>query len=397
MITDQALSERKYGSLVIAMMLSSLVSTIASTAVVRISFLKLRSTYQRFLFMLALANTFNSIILIWHPLSIPSDPDYPWAIGNKGSCSTMGFFFLFGSLSVSLYSSCLSVYFFVSMGSDQKYKMPEDVIGPTEFLTHIFCWLCPLSMASTAVGTNSINIDTKSDLCIPQQPCEDLISSNCVEGVFTGESITRASEVIMITYQAILVLATIVGLLATLLVYFRAKTYCRIIGDGSVNEGHNQRLTAVSTQSILYTLAYLNSFIWVFVVWGVPRDADENVYFSFQFLFYFLYPLQGLIICLVYIRPRYQMLKVMYPEDSGIVVLRVSLSTAGDPDEIEEVRATIFGEEYVPPPSVSTSDASRASDIPEMINFVIGEESSIKSMVSAPNDGDSEGSSEGSP
>jgi hypothetical protein len=83
------------------------------------------------------------------------------------------------------------------------------------------------------------------------------------------------------------------------------------------------------------------------------------------------------------------MLRVMYPEDPATVVLRVSLSTAGDPDEIEHVRATIFGDDYVPPPSVGSSSAvSRASDLPDAIEFDTSCQISVASAVSTPDGND---------
>ena len=43
------------------------------------------------------------------------------------------------------------------------------------------------------------------------------------------------------------------------------------------------------------------------------------------------------------------MLQIMYPEDSYVTILRVAMSKAGDPEEIEEVRAKIYGSDYFEP------------------------------------------------
>lgn len=392
-------SQVKYGSLVLAMMLSSITSVSASIAVVRISFLKLQSTYQRFLFMLATANALNSFFLFWHPILIPRDELHSWSIGNESSCIASGFFFMFGSLSVCLYYSCLSLYFFFSIHAHRKSAiMSEDVIGPSEFAAHILCWLLPITVASFAAGTQSIGFDRKTDLCLPQRPCS-ASAVDCTKGVLTGEYITYESDVIMLTFQAIIVVGSLLGLICTMRISLQAwEVGHRTINDqdAEISEPIKQRIQAVSKQSLLYSLVYFNSFIWLFVAFGKYGDADSTTYYAFQFLAFSFFPLQGTMYCIVYIRPRYQMLRVMYPDDPATVVLRVSLSTAGDPDEIEHVRAAIFGDAYVPPPSVASScTPSRDSDLPETIQFDPNCAISVGSAVSTPDGTDEQSSSLG--
>lgn len=78
------------------------------------------------------------------------------------------------------------------------------------------------------------------------------------------------------------------------------------------------------------------------------------------------------------------MLEFMYPNDSRNILFRVALSTAGDPDEIEHVRATILGDEYIPPASVASSEESRDEEIPTVINFTQDTNVSVSSDVSTP-------------
>jgi hypothetical protein len=77
----------------------------------------------------------------------------------------------------------------------------------------------------------------------------------------------------------------------------------------------------------------------------------------------------------------------MYPDDSMIVVARVSLSKAGDPDEIEEVREQIYGDRYEPP-SVESSVHSLASGLPNEVVFDPCSPMSKTSLVSTPADED---------
>jgi hypothetical protein len=70
-----------------------------------------------------------------------------------------------------------------------------------------------------------------------------------------------------------------------------------------------------------------------------------------------------------------------------IVVARVSLSKAGDPDEIEEVRERIYGDRYEPP-SIESSVHSLASGLPHEVSFDPTSPQSKTSLVSVPADDD---------
>ena len=83
------LSGFQYRTLVITMGVSSLISILGSVAVTRISYLKMTSTYQRFLFMLSLVIIVNSIFLLFHQLMIPESPDYLWAFGISETCTIL--------------------------------------------------------------------------------------------------------------------------------------------------------------------------------------------------------------------------------------------------------------------------------------------------------------------
>ena len=81
------------------------------------------------------------------------------------------------------------------------------------------------------------------------------------------------------------------------------------------------------------------------------------------------------------------MLRTMYPNDSVAVVFRVSMSKAGDPDEIEEVRERIYGDAYEQP-SAASSVHSLASDMPNEVTFDPNKALSTASLVSVPGDDD---------
>jgi hypothetical protein len=155
--------------------------------------------------------------------------------------------------------------------------------------------------------------------------------------------------------------------------------------DGELSDEIKQRLSAVKVQSLLYTLSYLNSFVWLVVAMAFPSTGGGNTYYAFQFLAFFFYPLQGVLNCFIYIRPRFQMLGVMYPNDSSLVVLRVALSKAGDPEEIENIRAYIYGDDYESQ-SYGSEEDSATTSLPGEVAFDPNRPLSITSMVSDKDD-----------
>jgi hypothetical protein len=98
-----------------------------------------------------------------------------------------------------------------------------------------------------------------------------------------------------------------------------------------------QKLAAVSTQCVLYIMSYLTSYVWFIALIFIPPN-NSNLLDAFLLLTAFLYPIIGVFNCIVYIRPRVQMLQIMYPQDPFVVVVRVAMSKAGDPGEIEMIR-----------------------------------------------------------
>jgi hypothetical protein len=209
--------------------------------------------------------------------------------------------------------------------------------------------------------------------------------ADCVPSGNSGWSIPKGTNALRWAYVTAIVAAAAASLFSTLLVYRKVRE--TLYGDDAgLPEDMKQRLGAVATQAVLYTGVFLNSLIWPVLALVVSTDDNSPVYFL-HLLAFLMYPLQGAFICFIYIRPRYQMLRAMYPDDSMIVVARVSLSKAGDPDEIEEVRERIYGDRYEPP-SIESSVHSLASGLPHEVSFDPTSPQSKTSLVSVPADDD---------
>lgn len=385
------LSKGQYATLVIVTALSAFLSVLGSVAVTRIAYLKMTSTYQRFLFMLSLTDILNSIFLLFHQLVLPESPDFYWAVGNTKTCSMAGFFLIFGSLSVAMYSCYLSLYFYLSIqGSPKRQKQPEDIIGFWEWCAHLSCVFIPGGIAVAAATTNNMDVAEGLGLCVIQSfDCEDGTTTDCVPVGNNGWALPKDTNALRWAYVAGMIAAASVAIVATTLVYLKVQGTLTKGGEtdgGGLADDMKQRLRAVATQAILYTGVFVNTLMWPVLAIVIPSGSPAPVYFL-HFLAFLLYPLQGVLNCFIYIRPRYQMLRTMYPEDSMMVVFRVSMSKAGDPDEIEEVREWIYGDDYRAP-SVASSEHSLASDMPLEVAFDTSKPLSKTSLVSVPADDD---------
>lgn len=387
---ESDLSDGQYKTLVVVMGISAFLSVLGSIVVMRIAHLKLTSTYQRFLLMLSFSDLLNSLFLIFHQLVLPESPAFPWAFGTMKTCKMVGFFAHYGSLSAAMLSCYLGVYFHCSIQSSPKrLKQPEDIIGIWEWIAHLTALLIPAALASSMLATDSIAVSEKTGLCLARNyACEGTNDNggSCVTG-----SDVSSDTILGWVHTSLICLASLVGIASTISVYCRVRSTITRGSqhnfDGSLNDEVKQRLRAVATQSILYTSVFVNTFFWPTIGTLLPLVAPDTHPFALQVIAFIFFPLQGALNCLIYIRPRYQMLRAMYPEDSFQVVLRVSMSKAGDPDEIEEVRERIYGDNYEMP-SVDSSEHSLASDIPVEVSFDPNKPLSATSLVSAPKDDD---------
>jgi hypothetical protein len=394
-MADEPLSVGKYGAVVIVMALSSCFSIFGSVAIVRIASLKLTSTYQRFLFMLSISDITSSVFLLFHHFVVPKDPDFYWAVGNDNTCTMAGFFLQFGSLVAAFYNCWLAVYFDLSIRSNPKrQKQPEEVIGKAESLAHISSWVIPAAFAATAAASNRIGFYDGLGMCmIHDDLCSGPDDPDCVKYGWGNDAlfVTQTTKILSLAYYATLAVVSIVAVTATALVFSRVRTTFlrgREYGtEGELSDETKQRLSAVAIQAVLYTAMYLNSFLWPSVLLATSFHKSQNQLFPLHLIASFMFPLQGAMNCIIYIRPRFQMLRAMYPNDSFMVVLRVALSTAGDPDEIEDVREAIYGDAYESP-SVQSSDPSLASDMPCEVEFNPSKALSETSLVSTPDDND---------
>ncbi len=419
-----AFSDSGYGVLFCFQVITSLMSVFATIVVVRISVPKLDSTYQRYILMLNIALLVNSIFLALHPFVIPSDSGGFWSAGNAGTCTMVGFFLVLGSTMVSLYHTAIAFYFYFSVetiqgnynnrnqrrkknsmndterrmtrtsgseSSDESSTESSDDSSSAgglgtwaEVIANMVCLFFPVIFAGTAAGLKSYGFDPSMNLCT-------LASSS-------GFYYDDGWEIMRDIYLWTLVVSSLSTVLITTIVrcrvrFFQKKDYDADAdadgGAASQNKNSNasgsslgdpdgaaddferqiigQKLSAIAAQCLFYTVSYVSSFFWFITLAFLSKSETPEgggLFYTFQTLTVIFYPLLGVFNCAIYVRPRVQMLHIMYPEDSQIAIMRVAMSKAGDPEEIEEVRAKIFGDDYYAPEE-DDAEASNRSGLRE--------------------------------
>jgi len=415
----------KYAPLFCIQIITSLLSVFAAVVVVRISVPKLDSTYQRYIFMLNIALMANSFFLGLNPLLAPqmneSDNNTNgayWALGNAASCTTVGFFLIFGSWMVSMYHTAIAFYFYFSVKtiqgnynskSKKKVKKKSDerrlattsksessaepseessaesstaaTIGSkTEIMANMACLVFPAVFAGAAATLDAFGFNPNVDLCT-------LYASTRIEDT--------SWLVIHNIFRWILVTSGLLTIVTTVVVRYRVGSFQNkknsedvpdaptsndnknsnasgsTLGDpdGAADDFERQivgqKLNAISAQCLYYTVSYTSSYIWFIALTFISGSDDEsrNIIYAIQTMAVFFYPLLGVFNCAIYVRPRVQMLQIMYPEDSNVAVLRVAMSKAGDPEEIEEVRANIFGSNYHGPEEKDLADSEHSGGL----------------------------------
>ena len=410
-----------YGALFLIQVITSFLSVFATIVVVRISVPKLDSTYQRYIFMLNIASLINSIFLGLHPVFVPAGSAGYWSFGNSRTCTSFGFFLVFGSLMVSFYHTAIAFYFYFSVATiqgnynnrNQKKKKngnerrltrttgsgssasgessTESSDGSSslgafdsvaEIVANMVCLFFPAIFAGTAATLDNFDFNYAMNLCTVHgsyAPYED--GWMVMRNIFMWTLVASGASTVLIT------------VVVRCRVRIFQKKDCDDDGFGGTTSVNNknsnasgsslsnpdgvadnferqiigQKLSAIAAQSLFYSVSYSCSYLWFIILAFVSaKDIKEPSVglHAIQILTAIFYPLLGVFNCAIYVRPRVQMLQIMYPEDSKIAILRVAMSKAGDPEEIEEVRAKIYGNDYYEPEEDDDTNASNRSDDP---------------------------------
>ena len=308
---------------------------------------------------MSLADIVVSIACFLQPFLLPQDVDplYTFAVGNTQSCTLLGFMMRF-PLAVALYCCYLSLYFNYSVRKG--WREGSSISLSWEIVGHIIAFGAPIIFGTIGIATDSYNPLTLIHICDtgPWPPgCGDN-----TEPCTRGENYLRQDW----CYLSFLLLASLIGIWNTISVYlfvrrqiqtsrqhtFRSSSSAQRRRPSSTsqssrhlqgrNSNSHQRSTSstattskdystvrqVAHQSVLYTLAYLNGFLWAFTTRiifdtvDVQGKEDQPKYYIFVLGAYLFFPLQGFWNSYIYIRPRILLWKTLHPKESATWIIR---------------------------------------------------------------------------
>lgn len=344
MPSEKELPLGQYAALVCALVFSSALSIIGSSTIVHLTRRKLHEPYQRFMCMLSISDIISSTSMFFQQFLQPKDSGGYWSIGSDATCSLVGFFFVFGTTIISLYTAALAVYFLCSVVFN---RMPSNAMqrksGHAERFTHVLCWVLPSLIAIAAAATQSYGFEPELYLCTIYQPCSGVDEAGCVETEISEAYVTFASLILASMHIGTLAICPLIGIVATISLYcYVRKTILRgqrYSFDSDLSMQQKQQLHDVSLQCILYTFGYLVCLGWI--IGAIVEIADGSpMPFVLHFFFFLLAPLQGAWNMFVYLRPRFAQLRKRFPNDSFLTSLRLSLALANDLETIEGIQSS---------------------------------------------------------
>lgn len=266
--------------------------------------------YHRIVFGLSCMDLVVTVAVILQPFLLPSYTRLPFASGQIATCDGVAFL-LHYYLGSYIYSCELSLYFLFMI----RYNISEVALAKTfEPFIHIVPVLVPTLFGIYGLTTQQFNPDPVfafCDISVYPSNCLDVDSIECERGL--------SYAALRIFLNSVVLLAVLIGTVSTWLVYWtvqqrikRSRRHSFVVASYATNIDNPQqlkRIRSVAWQAFWYTAAYLNAvLIFFFLPFAVQLDGTGRVQnttglFALVTLLYFLFPLQGFLNCLVYLRP----------------------------------------------------------------------------------------------
>jgi hypothetical protein len=253
---------------------------------------------------------------------------------------------------VAGYNAALSLYYFLVICRNMK---PEYIAKAVEPFLHGSILLYVFGTATASIFLELFNVDECGLMCyIAPYPfnCVDNDDVECIRGGLAEQYIWWFSFGELICFFTVVIVCqfaiywTVRKQVRTLRRYSidssseeEGQSKCSRITKyfkkdnrrpNSVVSEQEKKITEVAIQATLYVLVFFVT--WFFVVFTrvahlVESEAIINAYLPLAFIAEILFPLQGFLNFLVYLRPIYKKYRRVYQEASWWAVLRASLLT----------------------------------------------------------------------
>lgn len=325
------LTPTQHWILAVAGAVASTLSILGSTRILSMIFLKFRNdnttqstsrrrednnlSYHRLVAGLSVADIIFSMSVLLAPFAMyPEGAASPTAVGTFNTCSVDGACLFIGSLAVALYNCSLSIMFVAMVVYSAKRPTITKFV---EIPTHVITWLWSAILPIVALATQSFNPGPFSLVCgynpFPLDCIDDELENEiqCQRG---GEFY----EILDVLHVLFLIVPSLTGIACTVWVYCSVRRTLQRNRRFGFNDSPQRLETQkqLSTQAILYTLSYLNTFLWpLFTLVASFAFAEESMAtYVIQVFNRFFQLLLGFVNFLIYARPQYREWQRAYPQ-----------------------------------------------------------------------------------
>jgi hypothetical protein len=276
----------------------ALLSTLASCVLCRLILIgRLKSPYERLLFVISVLDIISSLAFLLQPFLLPIDtsPRF-YALGTQSTCQVTGMLFQFGATGTALYSLSLSIFFLCKI----RFAMPSsEFAAKVEPILHMISLGVPLSTSVASYAMDALHESALSSGCYID--CAD-------ELVAAGECNAHVTAYLFVGLPLFVSLA---GLFVNnLWIYQRVRHIIRKSYKGAMNQGQqSERIQQVAVQAFLYVAAYLGTYSWSVALRVLESQGftgnDEVRLFPILLLQALFIPATGIFNLMIFLRRKY--------------------------------------------------------------------------------------------
>lgn len=283
--------------------------------------------YHRIIFCLSITDIVTTVTLTYAPMMNRSDTGTLFALGSIATCECSGFFFQF-FLGTVFFNCILSIYFVRIV----RYGHAVETVFVWEYLVLGMGFIFPLGVGMAGLAWDALNPSLLLGVCVFTNYPHYCVSS--------GEPCQRGPQhsYRYWFHDGTAIFLSFTGIVCTWLVYLTIR---RQRGHSYSQHGvqlQKKRTRAVAVQAIWYTMAFLPPLMTiildaiVYAVYVTPEleqasDLQNSwVVIAAHFVSYLLFPLQGFLNGIVYVRPRLVRWKDAHPDKTWMWAYKRVLS-----------------------------------------------------------------------
>lgn len=283
----------QYNAWVTVVFLSGSASVVASLLIARICIKKTDKLYHRLVLWLSLVDIGTSTSILLQPFLTEYYPalDNWMSHGTHSSCTAIAATFGFFGFSGPTFNALLALYFHFSICRNvNERKLTIWLERP------VVCYIVLVSAALQSIGV-------AADAAMYHE-----FALICVFGKAT-RFLARHRYFFHVATGLLAGSAAVIGVITTVLTNRLISKKIERTQGYSITDTSRQIKREANVQSILYCVAFVNSFAWTTaaIILGtkyvLPDEVVLTKLFWLKLLFYAFFPLQGVLNCVIYLRP----------------------------------------------------------------------------------------------